>query len=186
MSSRQEKAARTRADLLEAATVVFAHKGYLNTTINDITDEAGRAAGSFYNHFDSKESLLLALAEEIGEDADVLITEATGDLADIEPHLEVFWQLQSRHRAVIAALREAALVNPDFAAGMRDYWAEQLEPWVELFAAARDNGAQLPGTPEFTAQLVADLATAFVAGWEGADRDGLAALTTFVERALGG
>ena len=74
MTTRQEKAAQTRRDLLDAARVVFERKGYLNATITDITTEAGKAAGSFYNHFDGKEALLLALADDIGDDADALIT----------------------------------------------------------------------------------------------------------------
>ncbi|APE35418.1 hypothetical protein BOX37_17335 [Nocardia mangyaensis] len=42
----------------------------LNTEIVDITGEAGRAAGSFYNDFESKEEVLAALAVDIGADAD--------------------------------------------------------------------------------------------------------------------
>nr|WP_271209917.1 TetR/AcrR family transcriptional regulator [Rhodococcus wratislaviensis]GLK34746.1 hypothetical protein GCM10017611_15950 [Rhodococcus wratislaviensis] len=85
MTTRQEKAAQTRRDLLDAAQVVFERKGYLNATITDITTEAGKAAGSFYNHFDGKEALLLALAGDIGDDADALIATSPGRSAGPRP-----------------------------------------------------------------------------------------------------
>jgi len=48
----------------EAARVVFARDGYLNAKITDIAAEAGRSAASFYNYYDTKADLLIALAEE--------------------------------------------------------------------------------------------------------------------------
>ncbi|MEZ5998723.1 MAG: helix-turn-helix domain-containing protein [Hyphomonas sp.] len=54
---------RTREMILEAADVVFRRKGVNSATVNDITDEADVAYGSFYNHFDSMEDLVAARAE---------------------------------------------------------------------------------------------------------------------------
>lgn len=51
----------TETALQDAARQVFAEKGYLNTTITDITRRAGRSAGSFYNYYDTKQQLLTAL-----------------------------------------------------------------------------------------------------------------------------
>ncbi|UCE87550.1 MAG: helix-turn-helix transcriptional regulator [Deltaproteobacteria bacterium] len=55
---------RTRAALLSAAREVFASQGVDASTIQDITEAADVAKGSFYNHFDSKEAILRAVAEE--------------------------------------------------------------------------------------------------------------------------
>ncbi|MBW2391532.1 MAG: TetR/AcrR family transcriptional regulator [Deltaproteobacteria bacterium] len=55
---------RTRAALLAAAREVFASQGVEASTIQDITEAADVAKGSFYNHFDSKHAILRAVAEE--------------------------------------------------------------------------------------------------------------------------
>ena len=60
--------ARTRASLIAAAREVFASQGVEASTIQDITEAADVAKGSFYNHFDSRRSILRAVVEEtLGE-----------------------------------------------------------------------------------------------------------------------
>ncbi|MEU9337148.1 TetR family transcriptional regulator C-terminal domain-containing protein [Streptomyces sp. NPDC048290] len=46
-----------REQLIEAATDRFHEHGFNGSGIKDITDAAGTPKGSFYNHFDSKESI---------------------------------------------------------------------------------------------------------------------------------
>ena len=55
--------ARTRAALVEAARTVFAERGVEAPTIQEITDAADVAKGSFYNHFESREDLQRAVVE---------------------------------------------------------------------------------------------------------------------------
>jgi AcrR family transcriptional regulator len=54
---------RTRELILHAADVVFRAKGVDNATVNDITDEADVAYGTFYNHFRSMDEIVEARAE---------------------------------------------------------------------------------------------------------------------------
>ena len=188
-TTRAQQAERTRVELENAARVVFARSGYLNTKIVDITREAGRAAGSFYNHYSSKEELLLALAEQIGEDADVIV--ATQDPSAREhptmrPHVEVFWQLLTRHRVVIDALRDAALVNADFAQRVQRFTQVQFEPWVVRLANFEKAGVELPASPATTAMLIGGAAENFARLWQGSPDDGLDALVTFVDRGVFG
>ncbi len=53
--------------ILRAAKSLFSEKGYKDTSISDITESAGIAAGTFYLYFDSKTQLFmdLFLAENI-------------------------------------------------------------------------------------------------------------------------
>ena len=59
----------TRAALLDAARVVFARDGFVGARLVDITAQAGKSVGVFYNYFETKEELLEALAIEFRTDA---------------------------------------------------------------------------------------------------------------------
>ncbi|WGX96073.1 TetR/AcrR family transcriptional regulator [Nocardioides sp. L-11A] len=59
------RAQRTRAALLVSARAVFERDGFHNARITDIADGAKVAHGTFYTYFDSKESVFLALVDEM-------------------------------------------------------------------------------------------------------------------------
>ncbi|WP_445398946.1 TetR/AcrR family transcriptional regulator [Streptomyces sp. LE64] len=58
---RTKPAEERRADLLDAAERVFAERGIDAARIDEITERAGVAIGTFYLHFGSKRDLMLAL-----------------------------------------------------------------------------------------------------------------------------
>lgn len=58
LSRRERKKLETREALLEAALVLFREKGYEETTMEEITERADVAKGTFFNYFPSKEELL--------------------------------------------------------------------------------------------------------------------------------
>ncbi|WP_308190405.1 TetR/AcrR family transcriptional regulator [Pseudonocardia sp. TRM90224] len=58
---------QTRARLLEAATEVFAERGFHGTSIEDICQHAGYTRGAFYSNFGSKDELLLVLFDANSE-----------------------------------------------------------------------------------------------------------------------
>jgi len=57
----QRRRQRTRETILAAADHVFRRKGIDGTTVNDITEQADVAYGSFYNHFKSIDEIVGAL-----------------------------------------------------------------------------------------------------------------------------
>ena len=58
------KAQLTRQRILDAALIVFSRKGFHDTRIDDIADEAQSSKGGVYFHFSGKEQLFLALIDE--------------------------------------------------------------------------------------------------------------------------
>ena len=61
----QRDSERTRARILASALGLFAKKGYVHTTFTDIAARLGMTKGAVYWHFESKQSLLMALIDEM-------------------------------------------------------------------------------------------------------------------------
>lgn len=61
----QQLISARRNQILDAAAVVFAAKGFHSTTTRDIARQAGIAEGTIYNYFASKSALLLGLFERM-------------------------------------------------------------------------------------------------------------------------
>lgn len=166
MGVRQVRAAETQAALKAAARRLFAERGYVNTRITDITAAAGRATGSFYDHYTSKEELLQALLADMNAQASRAMSgqgEAGGDpaghaadhdLADpgtLREHVAVAWQVFEDHLPVMVALFQST-VSGDLATGAA--WrslAGETAVFREHLEAARDAGRHVPGDPELVA-----------------------------------
>jgi AcrR family transcriptional regulator len=56
-----------RNQILDAATKVFAEKGFHPTTIKDIAREAGIADGTIYIYFENKTALMLGILDRMNE-----------------------------------------------------------------------------------------------------------------------
>ncbi len=59
--------AARRSQILDAATKVFAAKGFHRATIKDVAQEAGIADGTIYNYFENKNALLLSILDRLNE-----------------------------------------------------------------------------------------------------------------------
>jgi AcrR family transcriptional regulator len=64
-TSRERLIEERRNQILDAAALLFARKGYKGATIREIAREAGVAEGTIYNYFDSKHDLLISLPQRI-------------------------------------------------------------------------------------------------------------------------
>lgn len=60
---RERRRTETRERIFRAALRLFAQRGFLNTTVEDITEAADVGKGTFFNYFPSKGHVLQALAE---------------------------------------------------------------------------------------------------------------------------
>ena len=53
--------------ILDTASTLFLQKGYDKTTLQDIIDATKLSKGAIYHHFASKEAILIAVVDRIGE-----------------------------------------------------------------------------------------------------------------------
>jgi AcrR family transcriptional regulator len=62
-----------KAQILNAALTCFARKGYHQTTMDDIVQEAGLSKGGVYWYFNSKKELFMALFESLIGDTEAMV-----------------------------------------------------------------------------------------------------------------
>jgi AcrR family transcriptional regulator len=78
----RERYDRRRAQVVLEAARVFAARGYDQTSVGDLADALGLAAGSLYHYFPSKERLLIAVCDQL---MDPLLDEARALVAREAP-----------------------------------------------------------------------------------------------------
>ncbi len=163
MGVRKVRAAETEAALKEAARRQFAERGYLNTKIADITAAAGRATGSFYEHFASKEDLLRALLADMHEQAGSQFDSGEQpphdltDPAQLRDHLAVAWNVMRDNRAVMIALFESAMAAGPASGALWEQLAGDTVVLREHLEYLRGRGHQLPGDPTLIAAAMGGL-----------------------------
>jgi TetR/AcrR family transcriptional regulator, fatty acid metabolism regulator protein len=98
---------KTRKDgILEAALHIFARKGFQNTTITEISKEAGVSEATIYEYFGTKEDLLFAIPEKISN-------ETFEKSLSILPYIK---SVEGRMRAILLGYVELYQDNPHYSA----------------------------------------------------------------------
>ncbi|ULE32408.1 ScbR family autoregulator-binding transcription factor [Mycobacterium sp. IDR2000157661] len=68
--ARQTRSEHTRRTIIDAAVELIDRRGYAHTGLGDILEQIEVTKGALYHHFDSKESLAIAIIEEAVERLD--------------------------------------------------------------------------------------------------------------------
>lgn len=117
---------RTRAQLLDAATKVFAARGFEAAAVQEIAAVAGVANGTFYNYFPTKESILEAAAIHYGVTYCERIDASYAHIKDGAERMAI----GGRH------YMQLALDQPEMARFMlsvavaSSVWNEQIRPYI--------------------------------------------------------
>jgi TetR/AcrR family transcriptional regulator, fatty acid metabolism regulator protein len=121
-----------RHRILQAATRVFARKGYFGARVSEIAERAGVADGTIYLYFKSKEDILVALFDEVMAEH---LERGRGELSSIrgaaarlqaiaEHHLQLFGDNPDLAVVFQVELRQSTKFLERFTASwLQDYFA---------------------------------------------------------------
>ncbi|WP_331733012.1 TetR/AcrR family transcriptional regulator [Streptomyces sp. NBC_01276] len=112
---RERNKLRVKNRIYEAALVLFTQQGYDQTTVDEITERADVARGTFFNHFQRKEDLIA----EWGQERRALLREGleAGGLTNSED--KATRQVLSRCMTILA---DISLRNPPQTKAMLTAW----------------------------------------------------------------
>ena len=152
--TREERKARTRRDLINAAERLFVRDGFHATSVDLVADEAGYTKGAVYSNFDSKEELFLAVYRRRVDRAvaDMEETLATGDpivaVARLADEATARRDTDDGWLAVFFEFWAHVLRHPDLRERFAREHARFLEPLVAATErAAEERGLELPEEP---------------------------------------
>lgn len=125
VQERQSRGAESKARLFEAASHLFAERGYYGTKVSDIVAEAGVSQPTFYAYFESKEALFEELVSTFRNGLRHLVS--VSGISESVPIEEGEQHLRCTHLAILEYLgsnpvmtRIALLQAPDAAEVYRE------------------------------------------------------------------
>jgi AcrR family transcriptional regulator len=143
-----DPSAERQTRILNAAERCFVRSGFHRTTMQDVAAEAGMSPGNLYRYFDSKDAVVLALAERdrarIGEDFAAL--SQPGDLLPaLRSIARKHFAEEPRERAVLCLeIWAEATRNQSFASMSEAFDRDICDRMCALFLQAQASGAIAP------------------------------------------
>ena len=130
-----------KAQILTAALSVFAQKGFHGASMNDIVAAAGLSKGGVYWHFESKESIIMAiLAAMFERDTQAMLALAGGDgtaaskIRAILAHSTAELTTQADLLPIIYEFYALATRQPEVRAFLRGYFEQYAAVLTQLVA----------------------------------------------------
>lgn len=165
-SRREERKEETRAELIAAATRVFAHRGFHGASLQEIARAAGYSTGAIYWHFEGKDDLFLAVYESYAtarvREWEEIHASAEGDFAERARAYADQWMERLAREPEFTVLSLEFLVhawrNPQLRAAFGHRLASGRLALARLLEeAARADGVQLPIGPDRLATALREL-----------------------------
>lgn len=147
-------AAARREQILEAATRVFAKKGFRRATTREVAREAGVSEGTIYNYFEDKDALLMAILDALNETerraADFeegLATDFGGFVEEyLRRRMSLIWENKDIFRVVLSEM----LVNREL---RERYLRQVVEPTMKIAEKYFRSRVELGDVPAMDAPL---------------------------------
>ena len=128
-----------RAQILEAAIVCFAKRGFHQTSMHDVSAEAGISVGLIYRYFANKEAVIAAMAERHKQEIQDLLERAR-QAPSLFESLEILFTAHCSESspkvlsAFVVDLYAEASRNPPVADLVRDVLETAMEGVTDLIA----------------------------------------------------
>jgi len=140
-SAKIDAALDRREQILRAAMICFAKCGFHQTSMHDISQEAGISVGLIYRYFESKEAVISAMAEEHKKDLQELLERARTaptllDSLEILLTAHCCEETPQIHAAFVVDLFAEAGRNPSIANLVRDVLETGMAGVTEVIARA--------------------------------------------------
>jgi AcrR family transcriptional regulator len=156
---------RTKRELLSAAKAVFAARGYHQTKISDIAEEADVGVGTVYLHYDGKEALFLELVEdttrELKERVDLAKAAAGNPVDQARVSCETFFRFAQENQETFRIVFGEGVFNSTIAAAQKVFLADV----AQSMTAGMRQGVFAPYPTALIAQAVVGLLTQVVSWW---------------------
>lgn len=167
--SRGERKAETRAALLDAASSVFARRGYHAASVDEVAAEAGYSTGALYSNFEGKEDLFLALLQREIERQAKGVADAVAERRTLGERARggaQYWiEFLDREPELVLLFMEFwayAVRNPAMRERFAARYAEVRSSLARIISdGARELGVELLRPPEHLATAVDALADGF-------------------------
>lgn len=138
-----EPALDRRCQILDAALICFAHRGFHQTSMHDISTEAGVSVGLIYRYFANKEAVISAMADRHKKEIHDLLERARQAPSLLES-LDILFTAHCCENspkvlsAFVVDLYAEASRNPQVAHLVRDVLQTSMDGVTELIAHSPD------------------------------------------------
>lgn len=161
----QQRAAETRAALLEGAAKVFAQKTYAEARLKDIANASQVSEGALYFHFGNKDEIARAVLEAQQERMTEVLTRTLAQPGEgLEKVLEVFDGM-SRLMAADAVVQGGIKLSTQPITGVENAAREPYFEWIRIARALLERGIEDGSVdPALDVALVAEFVNAVFVG----------------------
>lgn len=164
--TKQTRSLKTRDQILRAAEDAFAQDGYNATGVAQICQRAGVSKGAFYYHFDSKQTVFLALLENWMTELTAALEKLAHDARTIPEKIRRMAEMMA---VIFQSDRAQILMFLEFwSQASRDstVWEAVIDPYrqytafvTELVQQGIEEGSLTTVEPEAGAQVLVSLAS---------------------------
>ena len=148
-----EKHRARRTHIIESALVLFASKGFADTTTSDICQAAGISTGSLFHYFPSKQAVFYGIWELDRTEWDEVFATAEANPDPWAALMAIVDKLAAdTAEPIMAGLLVEVIAqahrDPEFAAGLAENDRVQISGVARLIRRLREAGLADPGLPD--------------------------------------